>query len=93
MSVPGIVQKCTMILLKLNWIRLQCTSFLFGGLPIDPLTALPGSDCTRQTLRFTKELGRFSNLRAAAVLGGDSMEGQFSALHEKPDIIIATPGR
>lgn len=27
------------------------------------------------------------------VLGGDSMENQFSAMHGNPDIIVATPGR
>lgn len=46
-----------------------------------------------QTLRFTKEMGRFTGLRAAVVLGGDSLEGQFAAMHDNPDIIIATPGR
>ncbi|KAF0300491.1 ATP-dependent RNA helicase DDX54 [Amphibalanus amphitrite] len=70
--------------------RLQVASAQAGA---RALILSPTRELALQTLRFTKELGRFSNLRAAAVLGGDSMEGQFSALHEKPDIIIATPGR
>jgi ATP-dependent RNA helicase DDX54/DBP10 len=33
------------------------------------------------------------DLKAAVVLGGDSMDSQFEALHGNPDIIVATPGR
>ena len=40
-----------------------------------------------------RELGRYTDLRAAVVLGGDSMDSQFEALHGSPDIIVATPGR
>lgn len=46
-----------------------------------------------QTLKFTKELGRFTSLRSVIILGGDPMESQFSLIHGNPDIIIATPGR
>lgn len=46
-----------------------------------------------QTLKFVKELGKFTNLRSAVVLGGDAMESQFSALHSNPDLVVATPGR
>lgn len=53
----------------------------------------PTRELAMQTLRFTKELGKFTGLRAAVILGGDRMEDQFSALHSSPDIIIATPGR
>lgn len=53
----------------------------------------PTRELALQTLRFTKELGCYTGLRAAVILGGDSIEGQFAALHENPDIIIATPGR
>ena len=42
---------------------------------------------------FSSQLGRFTDLRIACILGGDRMEDQFSALHESPDILIATPGR
>lgn len=46
-----------------------------------------------QTLKFIKEIGRFIGLKSAVILGGDSMEDQFSALHGNPDVIVATPGR
>ncbi|NXK73606.1 DDX54 helicase, partial [Amazona guildingii] len=53
----------------------------------------PTRELALQTLKFTKELGKFTGLKSALVLGGDKMEDQFAALHENPDIIIATPGR
>ncbi|GAB1610712.1 ATP-dependent RNA helicase DDX54 [Argonauta hians] len=53
----------------------------------------PTRELAMQTLRFTKELGKHIDLRAAVILGGDRMEDQFSAMHSLPDIIIATPGR
>ncbi|KAK4307467.1 hypothetical protein Pmani_020771 [Petrolisthes manimaculis] len=60
---------------------------------IRALIIAPTRELALQTLKFTKELGKFTGLRAAVVLGGDSIEGQFAALHENPDIVIATPGR
>ena len=42
---------------------------------------------------FCLQLGRYTNLRAEVILGGDRMEDQFAAIHENPDILIATPGR
>ncbi|XP_013383468.1 ATP-dependent RNA helicase DDX54 [Lingula anatina] len=53
----------------------------------------PTRELAVQTLKFTKELGKFTGLRSAVILGGDKMDDQFAALHENPDIIIATPGR
>ncbi|KAH3752967.1 hypothetical protein DPMN_187594 [Dreissena polymorpha] len=53
----------------------------------------PTRELAVQTLKFAKELGKYTGLRAAVVLGGDRMEDQFAALHANPDIIIATPGR
>lgn len=46
-----------------------------------------------QTLKFAKELGKFTGLKSAIILGGDSMDDQFFAIHGNPDIIVATPGR
>lgn len=53
----------------------------------------PTRELATQTLIFFKELGKFLNLKVVSILGGDSMESQFAALHDKPDVIIATPGR
>ncbi|XP_076803666.1 ATP-dependent RNA helicase DDX54-like [Clavelina lepadiformis] len=57
------------------------------------LLLAPTRELALQTLKFVKEIGKFTSLRTACVLGGDRMEDQFSALHENPDVIIATPGR
>ncbi|KAM5311720.1 ATP-dependent RNA helicase DDX54 [Glossophaga mutica] len=57
------------------------------------LVLSPTRELALQTMKFTKELGKFTGLKTALILGGDKMEDQFSALHENPDIIIATPGR
>ncbi|KAK5650227.1 hypothetical protein RI129_001256 [Pyrocoelia pectoralis] len=53
----------------------------------------PTRELAVQTLKFFKELGRFTDLKAALISGGDSMDSQFSVIHGNPDIIIATPGR
>ncbi|KAM6902194.1 ATP-dependent RNA helicase DDX54 [Xenentodon cancila] len=57
------------------------------------LILTPTRELALQTMKFTKELGKFTGLKTALVLGGDRMEDQFAALHENPDIIIGTPGR
>ncbi|TRY60170.1 hypothetical protein DNTS_009053 [Danionella cerebrum] len=53
----------------------------------------PSRELALQTHKFARELGKFTRLKSALVLGGDSMDDQFAALHENPDIIIGTPGR
>ena len=53
----------------------------------------PTRELALQTLSFTRELGKFCGLKSVCVLGGDSMEKQFSKMHDNPDIVIATPGR
>ncbi|XP_077990291.1 ATP-dependent RNA helicase DDX54-like [Glandiceps talaboti] len=57
------------------------------------LVLSPTRELALQTLKFTKELAKYTSLKSAVVLGGDKMENQFAALHGNPDIIIATPGR
>merc|ERR1712226_1141990 len=53
----------------------------------------PTRELALQTLKFTKELGKFTDLKSSLIVGGDSIENQFAALHNNPDILIATPGR
>ncbi|KAJ4966017.1 hypothetical protein NE237_017866 [Protea cynaroides] len=62
-----------------------------GG--VRALILSPTRDLALQTLKFTKELGRFTDLHTSLLVGGDSMESQFEELARNPDIIIATPGR
>ncbi|CAN0928534.1 Putative DEAD-box ATP-dependent RNA helicase 29, partial [Linum grandiflorum] len=62
-----------------------------GG--VRALILSPTRDLAIQTLKFTKDLGRFTDLRTSLLVGGDSMETQFEELAQNPDIIIATPGR
>ncbi|XP_028680058.1 ATP-dependent RNA helicase DDX54 [Erpetoichthys calabaricus] len=70
--------------------RLQAPSAQTGARAV---ILSPTRELALQTLKFTKELGKFTGLKTAIILGGDRMEDQFAALHENPDIIIATPGR
>ncbi|ESO09856.1 hypothetical protein HELRODRAFT_109323 [Helobdella robusta] len=53
----------------------------------------PTRELALQTYKFAKELGKFTKLKFTLILGGDKIEDQFAALHENPDVIIATPGR
>lgn len=53
----------------------------------------PTRELAIQTFKFIKELGKFLDLKTILVLGGDSMDSQFSAIHQNPDILVATPGR
>ncbi|XP_055845086.1 ATP-dependent RNA helicase DDX54 [Episyrphus balteatus] len=53
----------------------------------------PTRELAVQTYKFIKEIGKFMDLKTILVLGGDSMDSQFSAIHTCPDIIVATPGR
>ncbi|KAG5670366.1 hypothetical protein PVAND_000637 [Polypedilum vanderplanki] len=57
------------------------------------LILTPTRELAIQTFKFIKELGRFHDLKTILVLGGDSMDSQFSAIHDNPDVIVATPGR
>ncbi|XP_043274262.1 ATP-dependent RNA helicase DDX54 [Venturia canescens] len=53
----------------------------------------PTRELALQTLKFIKEIGKYTGLKAAVILGGDNMDNQFGAVHGNPDIIVATPGR
>lgn len=53
----------------------------------------PSRELALQTLKVVKELGRGTDLRCVLLVGGDSLEEQFSSMSYNPDILIATPGR
>lgn len=57
------------------------------------LVLTPTRELAIQTFKFMKDLGKFHDLKTVLVLGGDSMDSQFSAIHDNPDVIVATPGR
>ena len=56
------------------------------------LVLSPTRELAIQTMRFCRAMGKYTSLRAALLVGGESMEDQFAALADGPDIIIATPG-
>ncbi|KAI9821782.1 MAG: ATP-dependent RNA helicase dbp10 [Pycnora praestabilis] len=53
----------------------------------------PSRELALQTLKVVKELGRGTDLKSVLLVGGESLEEQFSSLAGNPDIVIATPGR
>ncbi|KAL4918374.1 P-loop containing nucleoside triphosphate hydrolase protein [Aspergillus aurantiobrunneus] len=53
----------------------------------------PSRELALQTLKVVKELGKGTDLKSVLLVGGDSLEEQFSMMAGNPDIIIATPGR
>lgn len=57
------------------------------------LVLSPSRELALQTLKVVKELARGTDLKCILLVGGDSLEDQFSFMSANPDIIIATPGR
>lgn len=53
----------------------------------------PSRELALQTLKVVKEFGRGTDLKCVLLVGGDSLEEQFSFMSSNPDILIATPGR
>ncbi|RAK97526.1 ATP-dependent RNA helicase DBP10 [Aspergillus ibericus CBS 121593] len=57
------------------------------------LVLSPSRELALQTLKVVKELGKGTDLKSVLLVGGDSLEEQFSMMAGNPDIVIATPGR
>lgn len=53
----------------------------------------PTRELALQTMKFFKELAKYTDLYGALLVGGDDMEQQFEELSKNPDVLIATPGR
>eukprot|EP01060_Flectonema_neradi_P031206 TRINITY_DN4673_c1_g1_i3.p1 TRINITY_DN4673_c1_g1~~TRINITY_DN4673_c1_g1_i3.p1 ORF type:complete len:556 (+),score=146.90 TRINITY_DN4673_c1_g1_i3:56-1669(+) len=53
----------------------------------------PTRELAIQTLRFAKQLGKFTDLRYCVIVGGLALAEQFTDLAGNPDILIGTPGR
>jgi len=53
----------------------------------------PTRELAVQTFRFAKDMAKFMDLRVVSIIGGDPLEPQFEALSNRPDVLIATPGR
>lgn len=60
---------------------------------IRALILSPTRELTLQTYSVLKALLKHSDLRCCTVIGGESLDQQFSSLANNPDIVIATPGR
>ena len=57
------------------------------------LVLSPSRELALQTLKVVKAFAKGTDLRCALLVGGETLEDQFTALSGNPDIIIATPGR
>ncbi|EER08935.1 ATP-dependent RNA helicase dbp-10, putative [Perkinsus marinus ATCC 50983] len=53
----------------------------------------PTRELAMQTIKVTRMLGKFTDLRLCLIVGGHSMESQFDRLSSNPDVLICTPGR
>eukprot|EP01134_Creolimax_fragrantissima_P003038 CFRG3038T1 len=60
---------------------------------IRSLVLSPTRELALQTLQFIKDLGKHLSMRSCLIVGGDSIDDQFTLLHSNPDIVVATPGR
>ena len=70
--------------------KLKCHSSKVGA---RGLILSPSRELALQTLKVVKEFGRGTDLKCILLVGGESLEDQFSSMTGNPDIIIATPGR
>ncbi|MGD0596319.1 MAG: DEAD/DEAH box helicase [Sedimentisphaerales bacterium] len=57
------------------------------------LILTPTRELAVQIEKAIRDYGRFLHLRTLAVYGGVNINGQFSALRQGVDIVVATPGR
>ncbi|KAK6461724.1 ATP-dependent RNA helicase DBP10 [Scheffersomyces coipomensis] len=53
----------------------------------------PSRELALQTFKQVREFTKNTDLKSVVLIGGDSLEEQFSSVLSNPDIIVATPGR
>lgn len=70
--------------------KLKCHSAKIGARVV---ILSPNRELAMQTCDFINAIGKYTDLRTAVILGGESLEMQFSTMANNPDILIATPGR
>lgn len=66
---------------------------LTHGNGVRGLILSPTREIALQTKAFLDLFGKNHNLNTACVIGGVKMKPQIDALHDNPDIVVATPGR
>lgn len=66
---------------------------LVHGRGVRGLILSPTREIALQTKAFLDLFGRHHDLTTACVIGGVRMKPQLDALKQKPDIVVATPGR
>jgi ATP-dependent RNA helicase RhlE len=66
---------------------------LVHGRGVRGLILSPTREIALQTKAFLDLFGRHHELKTACLIGGVKMMPQLDALRQKPDIIVATPGR
>lgn len=57
------------------------------------LVLAPTRELALQSSAVISQLGKHSDLRVVCIVGGESLEDQYSLLAGNPDVIVATPGR
>ncbi len=60
---------------------------------VSALVLLPTRELAAQVAQVSKEVGRFTHVRSALLVGGESMVPQLQALRGGASLVIATPGR
>ncbi|MFC0302325.1 DEAD/DEAH box helicase [Virgibacillus soli] len=60
---------------------------------IQGLVVAPTRELAIQVAEELNRLGRFKNVRALSVYGGQHMDRQIRSLKDRPQIVVATPGR
>ena len=48
----------------------------------------PSRELAMQTMKVVKELGRYTDLRAIMIVGGDRLEDQFTQMATNPDVYV-----